>query len=71
MIGVSGVGCTGSFIQIGSFNNQNEVKSCMKYIKTKFCRALLGTLKVTQDNPKNTWKNVPLQDFTNKSDIDW
>lgn len=32
---------------------------------------MLGTLKVTQHNPKNTWKNVPLQDFTNKSDIDW
>ena len=32
---------------------------------------MLGTLKVTQDNPKSTWKNVPLQDFTNKSDIDW
>jgi len=64
-------GCTESFIQIGSFGNQNEADSCMKYIKTKFCRALLGTLKVTQHNPKNTWKNVPLQDFTSKSDIDW
>ncbi len=43
----------------------------MKYIQTKFCRAMLSTLKVTQHNPKNTWKNVPLQDFTDKSDIDW
>jgi len=43
----------------------------MQYIKTKFCRAMLGTLKVTQDNPKSTWKNVPLQDFTSKSDIKW
>ena len=32
---------------------------------------MLSTLKVTQHNPKNTWKNVPLQDFTSKSDIDW
>ena len=22
-------------------------------------------------NNKDTWKNVPLQDFTNDSDIDW
>jgi hypothetical protein len=44
----------------------------MKYIKTKvFARAMLGTLKVTQHNPKSTWKNVPLQDFTATSDIDW
>jgi type II restriction enzyme len=64
-------GCTESFIQIGSFENESEANSCMKYVKTKFCRAMLGTLKVTQHNPKNTWKNVPLQNFTNKSDIDW
>ncbi len=32
---------------------------------------MLGTLKVTQDNPKSTWRNVPLQDFTTNSDIDW
>jgi superfamily II DNA or RNA helicase len=64
-------GCTESFIQIGPFNNRSEAECCLRYIKTKFCRAMLGTLKVTQDNPKSTWKNVPLQDFTNKSDIDW
>lgn len=43
----------------------------MKYIKTRFCRVMLGTLKVTQDNSKSTWRNVPLQDFTAQSDIDW
>ena len=32
---------------------------------------MLGTLKVTQDNPRETWLNVPLQDFTVNSDIDW
>lgn len=64
-------GCTYSFLQIGSFATEGEAHSCLKYIKTKFCRAMLGTLKVTQDNPKGTWKNVPLQDFTKKSDIDW
>ncbi|MGO1442546.1 MAG: restriction endonuclease, partial [Lactobacillus delbrueckii] len=42
-----------------------------KYIKTKFCRTLLGTLKITQHNSISAWKNVPLQDFTSNSDIDW
>lgn len=42
-----------------------------KYILTKFTRALLGSLKVTQHNAKECWQNVPLQDFTDKSDIDW
>ncbi len=32
---------------------------------------MLGILKVTQDNLKNTWSYVPLQDFTSNSDIDW
>jgi len=64
-------GCTESFIQIGTFNSQIQAKNCLKFLKTKFCRAMLGTLKVTQDNPKGVWRNVPLQDFTAKSDIDW
>ena len=38
---------------------------------TKFCRAMLGILKVTQHNPPQTWAKVPLQDFTASSDIDW
>lgn len=32
---------------------------------------MLGTLKVTQDNPKPTWANDPLQNFTVNSGIDW
>jgi hypothetical protein len=28
-------------------------------------------LKVTQDNKKDVWRNIPLQDFTEKSDINW
>ena len=32
---------------------------------------MLGTLKVTQDNKKKTLQNVPMQDFTSSSDIDW
>ena len=43
----------------------------MKYIKTKFCRALLFVLKVTQDNLPSVWRCIPKQNFTNNSDIDW
>lgn len=71
VIGMPLTGCTGSFLQIGSFKNTIDAQNCINYIKTKFCRAMLGTLKVTQDNPKSVWKNIPLQDFSDKSDIDW
>ncbi|MCT1796811.1 hypothetical protein [Helcococcus kunzii] len=44
----------------------------MKYIKGKFSRVMLGIKKVTQNNKtKETWSKVPLQDFTDLSDIDW
>lgn len=71
VLGQPFMGHTQTFISIGKFKTEFEAVSCLKYIKTKFARCLLGTLKVTQHNPKNTWKNVPLQDFTTQSDIDW
>ena len=43
----------------------------VRYVKTKFARAMLGVLKITQDCPAPKWKYVPLQDFTAHSDIDW
>lgn len=71
LIGEPLIGHTQSFISIGAFNTRNEAEACLKYIKTKFARALLGILKITQDNKKSVWKYVPLQDFTSSSDIDW
>lgn len=32
---------------------------------------MLGVLKVTQNNPRDVWRYIPLQDFTSDSDIDW
>lgn len=71
LIGQPLIGHTESFISIGSFETQQEAQNALKYIKAKFCRVMLGILKVTQDNPPKKWKYVPLQDFTSMSDIDW
>ena len=71
LIGNPLIGYTQTFIGIGAFDDKQEADNCMKYIKTKFCRTMLGILKVTQANKKETWKLVPFQDFTNNSDIDW
>ena len=65
------VGYTQSYIGIGSFNKRSHAENCRKYLKTKFARALLAVKKVTQDNPPDTWACVPLQDFTESSDINW
>ena len=66
-----GIGHTETFLSIGIFDNIQEAQNAYKYIKSKFARALLGVLKTTQDITPNKWANVPMQDFTDKSDIDW
>ena len=71
MIGEPMIGFTDTFISIGLFDNASEANNCLKYIKTKFARAILGILKRTQHNTKSTWKYVPVQDFTDASDINW
>jgi len=71
LIGDTNTGYTQSFIGIGAFDSAEVANACLKYIQTKFTRALLGILKVTQDNSKDVWKFVPVQDFTTNSDIDW
>lgn len=71
LIGNPLIGFTQSFISIGTFQTYEQAESAYKYVKTKFARTMLGTLKITQDNNKETWANVPLQDFTKNSDIDW
>ena len=71
LIGEPLVGVTQTFLTIGAFDTRTEAEACLKYIKTKFARTMLGLLKATQDNPKETWRLIPLQDFTAASDIDW
>lgn len=71
LIGAPLIGVTDTFISIGKFDKEIYAKACLKYIKSKFARTMLGVLKATQHNPKQTWKYVPLQDFTSSSDIDW
>lgn len=71
IIGYPGDAATETFLSIGSFSTEDETNNSITYIKTKFCRALYGVLKKTQANTPEKWKYVPLQDFTNDSDIDW
>lgn len=60
-----------SFISIGKFATKQEAENAEKYIKTKLLRALLGILKVTQDVTPSKWAYIPIQDFSNNSDIEW
>lgn len=64
-------GFTDSFICVGLGRDKVAADNCAKYIRTKFMRALLATLKRTGSITKDKWANVPVQDFTPNSDIDW
>ncbi len=65
------VAFTQTFISIGTFDTEIEAENLVKYLKTRFCRILLSVLKVTQDNLPGVWRYVPVQNFTDASDIDW
>ena len=71
IIAEPGMGHTETFLSIGKFSSYNETAALEKYIKTKFLRAMLGVLKVTQNGNKSVWRMIPIQDFSKKSDIDW
>lgn len=65
------VGATETFLSIGGFASKYEAEAALKYVKSKFARAMLGVLKITQANTRDKWLKVPVQDFTDQSDIDW
>lgn len=72
IFGEPGLAYTRSFIGFGPFESLRDVKNLSKYIKTKFARTLLYTLKTTQMNNKDVWANIPFQSFSlDSSDIDW
>ncbi|MDW2916657.1 Eco57I restriction-modification methylase domain-containing protein, partial [Mesomycoplasma ovipneumoniae] len=72
VIGYPVIGYTQTFISLGKFKTEQEAEALLKYIKSKFARLMLGLKKTTQNNKtKETWSKIPMQDFTEKSDIDW
>lgn len=65
--------CTESYLVIGAELGLDG-DSCInlsKYLTTKFARYLHGLAKGSQDATSKTYRFVPLQDFSNSSDIDW
>ena len=62
--------CTETFLAIGPFATRIEAENVIKYATTKFFRFLVGTRKLKNMTQK-TYSFVPIQDFTENSDIDW
>ena len=63
--------CTESYIAMGKFDTEFEAYNLYKYLCTKVSRFLLLQALPTMDIRKESFRFVPLQDFTDSSDIDW
>ncbi|MCQ2344319.1 MAG: Eco57I restriction-modification methylase domain-containing protein [Paludibacteraceae bacterium] len=66
--------CTDTYIVIrpqNGFDSDEECNNALLYIKTKFFRYLVFVKKKTQDAARDVYQFVPIQDFTDKSDINW
>ena len=65
--------CTESYLVVGvdlELNQLSATNLC-KYFTSKFARFQHSLGKASQDATSKTFKFVPLQNFTSKSDIDW
>lgn len=62
--------CTETFLVIGPLDSKEEMENISKYLKTKFCRYMIGIRK-NKNMTQDTYKFVPIQDFKNSSDIKW
>ena len=65
--------CTESYLVVGAdlSLNKDSASNLSKYLQTKFLRYLHMLLKSSQDATSKTFSFVPIQDFSNNSDIDW
>lgn len=61
-----------SWSLIAVFENKEEAINCKKYIYTKFVKFLCNQTVNNRSNvTDNTFQFVPIQNFTQSSDIDW
>ena len=62
---------TETYIMNGPYASEEEVKNVVAYINTKFFHFMLGLKKFTQHTTQKVYQFIPLQDFTDDSDINW
>lgn len=65
--------CTETYLLFGINMDldKNSANNLSNYLKTKFARFLNSLAKITQHGTSKTYVFVPVQDFSNSSDIDW
>jgi site-specific DNA-methyltransferase (adenine-specific) len=59
-----GSACSETYIVVGPFPSEKEVKNAMSYIKTKFFHFMVTLKKNTMMAPKAVYEFAPIQDFS-------
>ena len=55
----------------GAYNTKEEADNLLAYLSTKFARYLMLQTITSQDLSPEKFMFVPMENFTNQSDIDW
>ena len=63
--------CTDSYLIIGASQDRKVVENEYKYISTRFARFLLMLAVPSINLSADKFKFIPMQNFTESSDIDW
>lgn len=63
--------CTESYLLLDTFDQEEPAANMAKYMRTQFVRFLISSILLTQNIVRDKFRFVPLQDFTENSDIDW
>lgn len=63
--------CTESYLLLNTFENKNEAENLKKYMRSQLVRFLISSILITQNIVRDKFRFVPMQDFTEGSDIDW
>jgi site-specific DNA-methyltransferase (adenine-specific) len=56
--------CTETYMMLCTYKSKTECANVLKYLKTRFVRALIAMATSTQQMSKANFRFVPLQDFT-------
>ena len=63
--------CSMTYLVLDTFNSQQEAINAEKYIKTQFARFLITPTLSGMNMTSRNFIFVPVQDYTENSDIDW
>ncbi len=56
--------CTETYLVVDSFESRSEAQNLMDYLKARFVRFLVLQIALSQHITRNSFKFVPIQDFT-------